>query len=102
MNGTPITDYRRPTKYNPGIKNVVIYCAFFAFLFVIVFIIVSSPISTMMISSSRKLFGIMVFVSSISFFSVFSFKTSPSGVCFLPFVFVIAALEKSSGISSPA
>jgi hypothetical protein len=42
----------------------------------------------MMISESRKLFGIIVFVSSISFFAIFSFKTSRSRLCLLPFGFV--------------
>jgi hypothetical protein len=51
--------------------------------------LVESPISSMMISSSRKFFGIMVLVESISFFSVFSFKTSRSNVCLVPLLFVI-------------
>lgn len=46
----------------------------------------------MMISKARKNTGILIFVVSISFFSIFSFKTSRSIVCVIPFFFVIVLI----------
>lgn len=89
MNGASQAPDARRGRYSAGIKNVVIYCAFFSLLFVLTSILVEIPIMSMMISPPRKMFGIMVFVSAISFFAVFSFKSSRSSVCWLPFIFVL-------------
>ena len=93
MNGAIQAPDARRARYNSGIKNVVIYCAFFSLLFVLTSILVEIPIMQMMISPRRKMFGIMVFVSAISFFAVFSFKSSRSSVCWLPFLFVIVLVS---------
>ena len=87
-NGPQITDPHR-TRISLGITNIVVYCACLAILFVIITILVEVPISTMMISQTRKDMGVAVLVGSISFFSIFSFKASRSVVCFLPFFFVL-------------
>jgi hypothetical protein len=89
MNGAGTTADHRRSKGTPGLTNVAIYCAFFSVLFVLISILVEIPISTMMISEPRKIFGNLVFVSSISFFAIFSFKTSRSRICLLPFTFVL-------------
>ncbi|OHT06084.1 hypothetical protein TRFO_05747 [Tritrichomonas foetus] len=89
--GNQINDSRR-ARYHLGIQNVVVYCACFSLFFVIVSILVEVPISTMMITQTRKNIGVVIFVCAISFFAVFSFKTSRSSVCFLPLFFVIVLI----------
>ena len=69
MNGAIQAPDARRARYNSGIKNVVIYCAFFSLLFVLTSILVEIPIMQMMISPRRKMFGIMVFVLAWIFVS---------------------------------
>lgn len=89
MSGVSQNLNSRRARYHPGIQSVAIYCVCFSVFFVIVSILIENLISSMMISKPRKNIGIMIYIVSISFFSIFSFKTSRSIVCIIPFFFVI-------------
>lgn len=93
MSGRSHTSDTHKIKFNLGIQNVSRFYLVAAIFFFFVVILIEIPISSMMISPFRKKMGITLFVFTISFFALFSFKTSESLFSLIPFFFVISLIS---------
>ena len=72
---------------------VSIYCGIVAFLFVIIALIVKTPIASMMISSLRKEVGSTSYTIAVSFFLILAFKSSRSKLFIIPALLALLLLS---------